>query len=219
MAAQDFIYATIRNIGSASDGRGHAIYEPGSAGQVQALRNALAGIDPTSITLLEGHGTGTRVGDDIELQALHEVFTHSEQKNGAPRLSQVTDWPHQSRCRHRGHHQSHPCLASQNFAPSINCTTPHPLLTADNSPFYLNTDSRTWQANPHHPRPCRGKFVWFRWQQLSLCAGRRALCHTINHLVPDWPNQAADNFSTITINGATLKTLTCCLKTPIIPPA
>ena len=153
VAAQDYIYATIRNIGSASDGRGHAIYEPGSAGQVQALRNALGDIDPTSIALLEGHGTGTRVGDDVELQALHEVFTQGGKKKWCALGSVKSQIGHtKAAAGIAGLIKAVLALHHKVLPPTINCTTPHPLLADGTSPFYLNTDSCAWLANPHHPR-------------------------------------------------------------------
>ena len=72
----DKIYAVIKGIGSSSDGKGKAIYAPSSSGQMKALRNAYkeAGVDPKSIELVECHGTGTKVGDGIELEALSSVY-------------------------------------------------------------------------------------------------------------------------------------------------
>jgi acyl transferase domain-containing protein len=72
----DRIYAVIRGIGSASDGKSQSIYAPRPEGQALALRNAYtsAGIDPDTVELIEAHGTGTRVGDKVEFQALNQVL-------------------------------------------------------------------------------------------------------------------------------------------------
>ncbi len=76
----DKIYSVIRGIGASSDGKGAAIYEPDADGQAKALRRAYeqAGVSPDTIELIEGHGTGTRVGDAIEVSALQGVFGESE---------------------------------------------------------------------------------------------------------------------------------------------
>lgn len=76
----DHIYAVIKSVGSGSDGKGGAIYEPSAKGQVRTLRNAqkLAGVDPRDIGLIEAHGTGTKVGDATEVKALREVFGESD---------------------------------------------------------------------------------------------------------------------------------------------
>src|SRR6185369_9941144 len=72
----DKIYAVIRGVGSSSDGKGDAIYAPSASGQKNALRNAYenAGVTPESIGLIEAHGTGTKVGDAVEVSALREVY-------------------------------------------------------------------------------------------------------------------------------------------------
>ncbi|MGD8369852.1 MAG: beta-ketoacyl synthase N-terminal-like domain-containing protein, partial [Desulfobacterales bacterium] len=72
----DRIYAVIRAVGSASDGRSQSIYAPRVEGQARALRRAYdnAGIDPRTVGLVEAHGTGTRVGDAVEVSALKQVL-------------------------------------------------------------------------------------------------------------------------------------------------
>jgi len=56
----DRIYAVLRGVGSSSDGRAKSIYAPRAEGQVKALRRAyeLAGYDPSTVELMEAHGTG-----------------------------------------------------------------------------------------------------------------------------------------------------------------
>ncbi|MFJ6081364.1 type I polyketide synthase [Streptomyces sp. NPDC092369] len=78
----DRIYAVIRGTGVASDGRAASLFNPDSAGQTHAVRQAwrAAGLDPAepgSIGLLEAHGTATPAGDGAELATLAEVFGRS----------------------------------------------------------------------------------------------------------------------------------------------
>ena len=70
------IYAVINGWGISSDGRGAGITAPTVRGQVLALERAYAGnpITPQSLDFIEGHGTGTLVGDPIELTAIHNVL-------------------------------------------------------------------------------------------------------------------------------------------------
>src|SRR5579885_669759 len=72
----DRIYSVIRGVGIASDGRGVSVMAPRIEGEVLALRRAYesAGVSPRSIGLIEAHGTGTPVGDVVEVQALAQVF-------------------------------------------------------------------------------------------------------------------------------------------------
>ncbi|WP_329144144.1 polyketide synthase dehydratase domain-containing protein [Streptomyces sp. NBC_01456] len=75
----DRIYAVIRGVGVAGDGRSASLMSPQVEGQVQALQQAWhgAGLDPAApgaLGLLEAHGTGTPVGDRTELATLARVF-------------------------------------------------------------------------------------------------------------------------------------------------
>jgi acyl transferase domain-containing protein/phosphopantetheinyl transferase (holo-ACP synthase) len=76
VADGDRVYAAIRAAGVASDGRGAAVMNPRVEGQILALRRAYeeAGIDPQRVTLVEGHGTATVVGDSAEIDTLHSVL-------------------------------------------------------------------------------------------------------------------------------------------------
>ena len=72
----DRIYAVIRGVGVASDGRGASVMAPRPDGEELALRRAYdaAGVSPDRVGLVEAHGTGTPVGDVVEVQALRRVF-------------------------------------------------------------------------------------------------------------------------------------------------
>ena len=67
----DRIYAVIRGIGGASDGRGKGITAPNPVGQRLAVERAWrnAGLSPATCSLIEAHGTSTRVGDVVEVEA------------------------------------------------------------------------------------------------------------------------------------------------------
>src|SRR5205085_4900013 len=61
----DRVYAVVKGMGTASDGRSTAIYAPLADGQARALNRAYeaAGYGPETVELVEGHGTGTVAGD------------------------------------------------------------------------------------------------------------------------------------------------------------
>ncbi len=74
----DRIYAVIRGVGGSSDGKGKGITAPNPVGQILATRRAWenAGLDPATATLVEAHGTSTRVGEVINsngMQYLRKV--------------------------------------------------------------------------------------------------------------------------------------------------
>ncbi|KPI33595.1 6-deoxyerythronolide-B synthase, 8-amino-7-oxononanoate synthase [Actinobacteria bacterium OV450] len=74
-AAGDRVYAVIRGVGTANDGTVQGGMHPEAAGQLRALRRAYrdAGLAPDSVGYLEAHGTGTRVGDPVEVGVLREL--------------------------------------------------------------------------------------------------------------------------------------------------
>ncbi|MEV7545742.1 aminotransferase class I/II-fold pyridoxal phosphate-dependent enzyme [Streptomyces sp. NPDC089915] len=74
-AAGDRVYAVIRGVGTANDGTVQGGMHPQAAGQLRALRRAYrdAGLAPGEVGYLEAHGTGTTVGDPVELAVLREL--------------------------------------------------------------------------------------------------------------------------------------------------
>nr|WP_267884536.1 aminotransferase class I/II-fold pyridoxal phosphate-dependent enzyme [Streptomyces sp. NRRL F-2580] len=74
-AAGDRVYAVIRGVGTANDGTVQGGMYPRAAGQLRALRRAYrdADLPPDAVGYLEAHGTGTTVGDPVELGVLREL--------------------------------------------------------------------------------------------------------------------------------------------------
>lgn len=72
----DRIHAVLRGSAVGQDGRSTGLTVPNGAAQEQVIRDALAqgGLEPADIDLIEAHGTGTSLGDPIELRALSAVF-------------------------------------------------------------------------------------------------------------------------------------------------
>jgi acyl transferase domain-containing protein len=77
VADGDHIYAVIKGSAVNNDGSLRVGFTaPGVAGQAEVIATAheIAGIDPETITYIEAHGTGTSLGDPIEIAALAQVF-------------------------------------------------------------------------------------------------------------------------------------------------
>jgi acyl transferase domain-containing protein len=72
LADGDFIYCVIRGSAVGNDGASEGLTVPSATAQQDVLRQAYqrAGIDPADVQYVELHGTGTRVGDPIEAEAL-----------------------------------------------------------------------------------------------------------------------------------------------------
>jgi acyl transferase domain-containing protein/NADP-dependent 3-hydroxy acid dehydrogenase YdfG/acyl carrier protein len=81
----DHIYAVIRGSAINNDGSGKVGYTaPSVNGQAAVIRRALAaaGVNPSTISCIEAHGTGTRLGDPIEIAALKQVFSEAKNHTG-----------------------------------------------------------------------------------------------------------------------------------------
>jgi len=156
----DRIYAVIRAVGTSSDGRSQSIYAPRKKGQVKALRMAydIAEINPSTVDLIEAHGTGTRVGDQTEFQTLTEVFSPADPDN----VSCATRYALGTVKSMIGHTKAAAgtagliktalALHHKTLAPTLKATIPDSDLHIEESPFYLNTVSRPWVSPSAHPR-------------------------------------------------------------------
>ncbi|WP_051733075.1 type I polyketide synthase [Kitasatospora phosalacinea] len=153
----DRIYALVRGVGSASDGRGSAIYAPRAEGQTRALRRAYerAGYGPDTVELVEAHGTGTRAGDAVEYGALREVFEASGRTDRQwCALGSV-----KSQLGHTKYAAGAVSLVKTVMAlhhrvlpPTLKADTANPALDLAASPFHLNTEPRPWVARTGRPR-------------------------------------------------------------------
>ncbi len=79
------IYAILHGWGLSSDGRGASITAPNAKGQAQAIRRAYdrAPFSIKHVNFIEGHGTGTAVGDKVELEGIARSIDDSPIRGGA----------------------------------------------------------------------------------------------------------------------------------------
>ncbi|TMO69888.1 type I polyketide synthase [Pseudoalteromonas aurantia] len=78
----DQIHAVIKGSAVNNDGSQKAGYvAPGVAGQASVIQKAIqnAGIPSHTISYIEAHGTGTKIGDPLEIEALKQVFKNTEE--------------------------------------------------------------------------------------------------------------------------------------------
>ena len=152
----DRIYAIIKGIGSASDGKSQSIYAPRPAGQEKALRAAYAhaGIDPASVGLIEAHGTGTRVGDQVEFEALGRVFGDSQNSKPKKALGSVKSMIGHTKAAAgaAGMIKSILALHHRTLPPTLKAEKPDAKLAIEDSPFYLNHRARPWLPEANQPR-------------------------------------------------------------------
>jgi acyl transferase domain-containing protein len=156
IADGDEIHAVIRSTAVNNDGADKAGFSaPGVKAQTRLINAALAFADlqSTDIGMVEGHGTGTVLGDAVELTALSEAFDIDSGKQHWCALGSV-----KSNIGHldtaagvAGLIKAVLCLKHRHFVPSINFTTPNPALESANSPFFVNTTYTPWHS-PAKPR-------------------------------------------------------------------
>ena len=153
----DHIYAIIRGSAINNDGAAKAGYTaPSVGGQARCIAAALsdAEVDPDTIGLMEAHGTGTQLGDPIELAALRQVFREQTQAEGFCAMGSVkTNVGHLNAASGvTGLIKAALALHHKQLPPSLHFTAPNPRLELDRSPFYVNTQLRPWPAPSGHPR-------------------------------------------------------------------
>ena len=152
----DRIYAVIRGLGSSSDGKSQSIYAPHAPGQISALARAWnsAGIDPSTVGLIEAHGTGTRVGDAVEFSALNRFFGDAGARRQGCALGSVKSMIGHTKAAAgvAGLIKTALALHHKILPPTLKVSTPDPDLNLEESPFYLSTETRPWITDPAHPR-------------------------------------------------------------------
>ncbi len=152
----DRIYAVLKSIASSSDGRDKGLTAPRKEGQVRALRRAYgkAGFSPSTVGLIEAHGTGTVAGDQAEVEALKQVF--SDEAAGVQRcaIGSVKSMIGHTKCTAgvAGLTKTALALYHKVLPPTLNVSTPNPKAKFDESPFFVNSEMRPWVAPNDFPR-------------------------------------------------------------------
>ncbi|MFN7243584.1 MAG: beta-ketoacyl synthase N-terminal-like domain-containing protein, partial [Dietzia cercidiphylli] len=149
----DQIRAVIRGSAVNNDGAAKAGFVvPGVDGHATVIAEALAGagLEPRDIGYIEGHGTGTRMGDPVEVAALHRVFGRSERP--WCRLGSIKS--------NIGHTEAAAGVAGLIKAvlavelgvipASLHCADPNPDLGLDGSAFRCADTTSDWE--PERPR-------------------------------------------------------------------
>lgn len=151
LADRDTIHAVIRGAAVNNDGAAKAGYTaPSIDGQVEVIATAqmLAGVAPRSIGYLEAHGTGTPLGDPIEIAALHRVFRADADLTRFCRLGSLkANIGHlDAAAGVAGLIKTVLALTHREFPPLASLRSPNPQLELDSGPFVVNTQREPWAA-------------------------------------------------------------------------
>ncbi|MDQ5910383.1 MAG: polyketide synthase PksL, partial [Pseudomonadota bacterium] len=147
---RDQIYGVILGSATNQDGRTNGITAPSASAQTAVERRVYErfGIDPTTISCIETHGTGTALGDPIEVQGLTDAFRPDTDRRQFCALGSVkTNIGHTLTAAGVASVQK-ALLALQHrqLPPSLHFDRPNPLIPFEDTPFYVNTELRSWQA-------------------------------------------------------------------------
>ncbi|MDO5104185.1 MAG: SDR family NAD(P)-dependent oxidoreductase [Lautropia sp.] len=149
----DTIHAVIKGSSANNDGADKVGYTaPSIRGQAAVIRaaQAMADVSPDSIGLIEAHGTGTTLGDPIEIAALTEAFRQGTDRNGFCAIGSVkTNVGHlDAAAGVTGLIKAALSVRDGVLPASINFESPNPKIDFDNSPFRVNTETRPWLSSP-----------------------------------------------------------------------
>ena len=152
LADGDPIHAVIRGSAYNNDGSQKVGYTaPSVDGQAEAiaLAQAVAGVEPESITYVEAHGSGTPLGDPIEVAALTRAFrAGTERKQFCAIGSVKTNVGHlEAAAGVAGLIKTVLALEHRTLPPSLHFETPNPQIDFANSPFFVNAAAREWEAD------------------------------------------------------------------------
>lgn len=153
----DHIYAVVRGVGITNDGSAKAGYAaPSVDGQAAAISMAQhdAGVEPNTIDYVECHGTGTPLGDPIEVAALAQAFRAlppcdyrcalSSAKSSVGHLDVAAGVTGLIRAAMALHHEVIPG--------TLHYSEPNPRMEIEKTPFYVTAENRAWPKNGHPRR-------------------------------------------------------------------
>lgn len=152
----DEIYAVIKGTAANNDGSDKMAYTaPSVDSQRDVILEALSvsEIDPDTIGLIEAHGTGTPIGDPVEMTALTEAYRHFTQRNQYCAIGSVkTNIGHLDAASGIASLiKAALCVYHGEYAPSLNYSEPNPALRIEQSPFYVCDKHAKWESK-EHPR-------------------------------------------------------------------
>ncbi|MCU0289746.1 MAG: type I polyketide synthase, partial [Acidobacteria bacterium] len=150
IADRDHIYAIIKGSAVNNDGNRKVGYAaPSVLGQAEAIRTAqaMAHVESESIGYIETHGTGTALGDPVEIEALTLAF-NTGKRNYCPIGSVKPNIGHLGAAAGvAGLIKTVLALNHRLIPPSLHCQTPNPKIDFKNSPFFVNTRLMEWKNN------------------------------------------------------------------------
>ncbi len=166
----DHIYGVIEATSINHDGKTHGYTVPNPNAQAAMIAESLnkAGLDPRALSYIEAHGTGTALGDPVEITGLKRAFAQRSVAMGQP-LPETQQCAIGSVKSNIGHLESAAGIAGitkvllqmqhQQIAPSLHSNQLNTKIPFEQSPFYVPQNLQTWQPSildkgaTSHPYP------------------------------------------------------------------
>jgi len=153
----DSIYAVIKGSAINQDGHSINITAPNAKAQEDVLVRAWedAGIDPSTLSYIEAHGTGTKLGDPIEIDGIQKAFRrYTDRKQFCAIGSLKSNIGHTDAAAGlAGVVKAALALRRRELPPTMHFGFPNRQIAFEQSPVYVNDRLGEWEAGPH-PRRC-----------------------------------------------------------------
>ncbi|MCA1612830.1 MAG: condensation domain-containing protein [Acidobacteria bacterium] len=152
LADGDHIHAVIRGSALNNDGSDKIGYTaPSVEGQARVIAEAMAvaGVEPSTVGYVETHGTGTHLGDPIEVAALTKAFRGGTDRKGFCAIGSVkSNFGHlDAAAGVAGLIKAVLSLEHRMLPPSLHFEEPNPQIDFASGPFYVNSVLTDWVAS------------------------------------------------------------------------
>lgn len=155
---KDPIHAVIRGSAMNQDGTSVGLTAPNAASQEKLLMRAWkdAGIHPETIGYIEAHGTGTKLGDPIEVDGIRRAFRHYTNRKQFCAIGSVkTNVGHLDAASGvAGLVKAIAALKYKKLPPTLHFARPNRNIPFENSPLYVNDRLKPWERSEEIPRRC-----------------------------------------------------------------
>src|SRR5581483_11439730 len=150
VAARDNVVALIRGSAVNHDGHSSGMMVPNGQSQAKVIRAALAngGVDAAQVSFLETHGTGTALGDPIEMEALRSVFGARPQSDPLIIGAVKSNIGHtEGAAGIAGLMKVALALQQREIPPNVHFRNPSPRIEWESTPVRVPTEPLSWTAS------------------------------------------------------------------------
>ncbi len=150
----DPIHAVIKSSAVNNDGRRKVGYTaPSVIGQADCIKSAhkFAGVESKTITYVETHGTATKLGDPIEIDALNEAFDYNSEHQCAIGSVKTNLGHLDTAAGVAGLIKTCLALSKRIIPPSLHFNEPNPNIDFNSGPFYVNSKTQPWETEDNLP--------------------------------------------------------------------